>query len=158
MAHRRSFSLQNHYFQLEEAVNSIIAEEDDNAYDFLIVLLDPGAIRDVLKTVELVRRRRLSSDGDSSEVEPLSTYASTSKRPRVSEAAIVASGNPIWRKTIPIYYTSHEVNNAIEERLNNLYNDIKDCSPVIFFEKLFDQQMCNLIVVRIESLVCGIKQ
>ncbi|KAL3269716.1 hypothetical protein HHI36_008776 [Cryptolaemus montrouzieri] len=46
MAHRRSFLLQNHYFQLEEAVNSIIAEEDDNAYDFLIVAHDLGAITD----------------------------------------------------------------------------------------------------------------
>ncbi|KAL3277606.1 hypothetical protein HHI36_012948 [Cryptolaemus montrouzieri] len=157
VAHRRSFPLQNHYFQLEEAVNSIIAEEDDNAYVF------PGAItveeegpeddlvtqalpRDVPGTVEVVRRRRLSSDGDTSDDEPRLTYASTSKRPRMSEAAIVASGNPIWRKILPIYSTPHEVNNAIEERLNNLYNDIKDCCPVILFEKLFDQQMCNLIV------------
>ncbi|KAL3266965.1 hypothetical protein HHI36_011114 [Cryptolaemus montrouzieri] len=124
MAHRRSFSLQNHYFQLEEAVNSIIAEENDNAYDFLIVPPDPGAItdeeegpeddlvtqalpRDVPRTIEVVQRRRLSSDGDSSDDEPLSTYASTSKRPRMSEATIVASGNPIWRKTLPIYLTPH---------------------------------------------------
>ncbi|KAL3289903.1 hypothetical protein HHI36_023288 [Cryptolaemus montrouzieri] len=88
MAQRRSFSIQNHYFQLEEAVNSIIAEEDDNAYDFLIAPPDPGAItdeeegpeddfvtqalpRDVPGTVEVVRRRRLSSNGDSSD-EPLS--------------------------------------------------------------------------------------
>ncbi|KAL3266255.1 hypothetical protein HHI36_010435 [Cryptolaemus montrouzieri] len=68
MAHRRSFSLQNHYFQLEEAVNSIIAEEDDNAYDFLIVPPDPGDLvtqalsGDVPGNVEVVRRRRLSSD------------------------------------------------------------------------------------------------
>ncbi|KAL3281996.1 hypothetical protein HHI36_005199 [Cryptolaemus montrouzieri] len=61
-------------------------------------------------------------------------------------AAIVASDNPIWRKTLPIYSTPHDVNNAIEERLNNLYNDIIDCSPVILFEKIFDQRMCNLIV------------
>ncbi|KAL3267920.1 hypothetical protein HHI36_007058 [Cryptolaemus montrouzieri] len=82
MPHRRSFLLQNHYFQSEEAVNSIIAEEDDNAYDILIVPPDPGAItdeeegpeddlvtqalpRDVPGTVEVVRRRRLSSDSDS---------------------------------------------------------------------------------------------
>ncbi|KAL3275328.1 hypothetical protein HHI36_020095 [Cryptolaemus montrouzieri] len=78
MAHIRSFSLQNHYFQLEEAVNSIIAEVDDNAFDFLIVPPDHGAItdeeegpeddlvtqalsRDVPGTVEVVRRRRLPS-------------------------------------------------------------------------------------------------
>ncbi|KAL3288504.1 hypothetical protein HHI36_002945 [Cryptolaemus montrouzieri] len=91
MAHRRSFSLQNHYFQLEKAVNSIIAEEDDNAYDFLIIPPDPDAIpdeeegpeddlmtralpRDVPGTVEVVRRRILSSDGDSRDDELLSTY------------------------------------------------------------------------------------
>ncbi|KAL3285029.1 hypothetical protein HHI36_019156, partial [Cryptolaemus montrouzieri] len=136
-----------------ETDNSIIAEVDDTAYDFLIVSLDPGAItdeeegpeddlvtqalpRDVPGTVEVVRRRRLSSDGDSSNNDPLSTYASTSKRPCMSEAAIVASDNPIWRKLLPIYSTPHEVNNAIEERLNNLYNNIKDCSPVKLFEKL----------------------
>ncbi|KAL3266629.1 hypothetical protein HHI36_010792, partial [Cryptolaemus montrouzieri] len=90
MANRRSFSLQNHYFRLEEKVNSIIAEEDDNAYDIVIVPPDPGEItheeegpgddlvtqafpRDVPETVGVVRRRRLSSDGDSSEDEPLST-------------------------------------------------------------------------------------
>ncbi|KAL3265714.1 hypothetical protein HHI36_009917 [Cryptolaemus montrouzieri] len=122
MAHRRNFSLQNQCFQLEEVVNYIIAEEDDNAYDFLIVPPDPGEITDEEEGPE----------------DDLVTQA--------LPAAIVASGNPIWRKTLPIYSTPHEVNNAIEERLNNLYNDIKDCSPVILFEKLFDQQMCNLIV------------
>ncbi|KAL3265475.1 hypothetical protein HHI36_009679, partial [Cryptolaemus montrouzieri] len=155
IAHRRSSSLQNHYFQLEEAVNSIIAEGDDNAYDFLIVPPDPRPItdeeedpeddlvtqalpRDVPGTVEVGRRRRLSSDGDSCDDETLSTYASTSKRPRMSEAAIVASGNHIWRKILPIYATAHKVNDAIEERLNNLYNNIKDCSLPL----AFGQQMC----------------
>ncbi|KAL3278154.1 hypothetical protein HHI36_013497 [Cryptolaemus montrouzieri] len=96
MAHRRIFLPQNNYFQLEEAVNFIIAEEDDNAYDFLIVPADPDAItdeeegpeddlvtqalpKDVPGTVEVVRRRRLSLDGDSSDDEPLSTYVSTTK-------------------------------------------------------------------------------
>ncbi|KAL3285711.1 hypothetical protein HHI36_000241 [Cryptolaemus montrouzieri] len=151
------------FFQLEEAVNSIIAEEDNNAYDFLIVPPDPGAIsdeeefseddlvtqalpRDVSGTVEVVRNRRLSSDGDSSDDAPLSIHASTSKRPRMSEAAIVPSCNPIWRKTASIYSTPHKVSDAIEESLNNLYNDIKDCSPVILFGKLFGQQLCNFIV------------
>ncbi|KAL3278951.1 hypothetical protein HHI36_016469, partial [Cryptolaemus montrouzieri] len=79
-----------------------------NSYDFLIVPPDPGAItdkeegleddlvihalpRDVSGTTEVVRRRRRSSDGDSSDDELLSTYAPTSERPRMSEAAIVAS-------------------------------------------------------------------
>ncbi|KAL3288121.1 hypothetical protein HHI36_002570, partial [Cryptolaemus montrouzieri] len=122
MAHRQSFSLLNHYFQSEEEVECIIAE----AYYFLIVPPDPGAKidekegseddlvtqalpRDVSGTVEIIRRRRISSDGDSSDDEPLSTYASTSKRPCMSETAIVASGNPIWRKTVPIYSTPHSV-------------------------------------------------
>ncbi|KAL3282849.1 hypothetical protein HHI36_006010 [Cryptolaemus montrouzieri] len=46
MANIRRFLLQNHYFQLEETVSSIIPEEDYNAYDFLIVPPDPGAITD----------------------------------------------------------------------------------------------------------------
>ncbi|KAL3277070.1 hypothetical protein HHI36_012431, partial [Cryptolaemus montrouzieri] len=125
-----------------EAVNSIIAEENDNAYDFLIVPPDPGATtdeeegteddlvtRDVPGNIEVVRRSRLSSDGDSNEDEPLSTYSSTSKRSRMFDAAIAASGNPIWWKSLPKYSTPHEVKSAIEERLNNLYNDIGDCSP-----------------------------
>ncbi|KAL3282497.1 hypothetical protein HHI36_005679, partial [Cryptolaemus montrouzieri] len=137
MAHRRSVSLQNHYFQLEEAVNSIIAAKDLNAYEFLNIPPDPDATtdeeegpeddlvtqalpRNVSGTVEVVRRRRLSLDGDSSDNEPLLTYASTKK----------------------IYSTPHEVNNAIETR-------------VILFEKLFHQQMCNLIVEHF--FVCGTK-
>ncbi|KAL3277705.1 hypothetical protein HHI36_013050, partial [Cryptolaemus montrouzieri] len=46
MAHRRSFLLQNHYFQLEYVVNSIIPEKEDNTCDFLIVPPDLGAITD----------------------------------------------------------------------------------------------------------------
>ncbi|KAL3269801.1 hypothetical protein HHI36_008860 [Cryptolaemus montrouzieri] len=96
MAHRRRFSLQNHYFQLEQDVDSIIPKEDDNAYDFLIVPPGPGAItdeeegfeddlvsqafpRDIPGTVQVLQCRRLSSNGDSSDDEPLSTYASTSE-------------------------------------------------------------------------------
>ncbi|KAL3270171.1 hypothetical protein HHI36_009228 [Cryptolaemus montrouzieri] len=194
MAHRRRILLQNYYFQSEEAVYSVFAEEDDNAYDFMIVSPDPSAItdeevgpeddfvtqalsRDAPGTVEVVRRKRQSSDSDSSdnellltyaltskrpqndnaydflivppdrsaitdeEVGPednlviqalpidatgtaevvrrktqssdgdisddelLLTYASTSKRPGMSEAANAASGNPIWPKTLPIYCT-----------------------------------------------------
>lgn len=160
---RDDYSIQNNYLRLEEAVNSIIAEEDDDEFDLLVVPPEPGAVtdeeegpeddlvthalpRDVPGTIEVVRRGRSPSDWDSSDDEPLTTSALTAKRPRTSAPTAVVTDNPTWRKTLPIYSTTHEVTNAIEERLESLYSDIKDCTPVMLFEKIFDNQMCDWIV------------
>ncbi|CAG4959076.1 unnamed protein product [Parnassius apollo] len=125
MANRCVFSNQNNYSKLEEALESILAGEDqDIEYDVVLLPPDPATVideeegneddlisstlpRDVPGTLEVIHRHPdydVSNWNDSDD-EPLSNTAGTAehsrnKRPRNQREQPEVL---VWRKTLPQY-------------------------------------------------------
>lgn len=143
------------YLGLEEAVNAIMAEDTDAEYDVVIIPPDPGVVtdeeegeddlqtsdlpRDVPGTLEVTHRRRHdSSEWEDSDDEPLS-----SKRSRQDSRDL----DPKWRKCTPSYSTSSQLcDNMCSSRKTQVINQLKDLSPTEVFEKIFDEEVYNLII------------
>lgn len=161
MANRRSFASHNNYSRLEEAVEAIMAEENDDSmeYDVILVPPDPALVtdeeegneeylmtctlpRDVPGTVEVIPRGidHDISDWDVSDEEPLSHFVRPSKRCKTQD-----SETPVWRKTSPVYSTTHEGTDTIKNRIANIVESLKNYNPLMLFETIFDKDVIDLI-------------
>lgn len=120
MSKRRVFTSQNNYARLDEALESIMADENDDVeYDLVLLPPDPAIVsdeeegneddltssafpRDVPGTLEVVPRRpdHDISDWDESDDEALSNIARPAKRSRneVSSNQQQQSEAPVWAK------------------------------------------------------------
>ncbi|KAJ2948736.1 hypothetical protein O0L34_g7996 [Tuta absoluta] len=169
MSKCRVFTNHNNYARLDEAVESIMADENDDVeYDLVLLPPDPAIVsdeeegndddltnstlpRDVPGTLEVVPRHPNHdiSDWDESNDEPLSNIARPAKRSRnevSSNQQRQQSEAPIWRKTLPIYSTVHNITDAIQNRQKHVVECLKNHSPVLLFEEMFDDDVMSLIV------------
>ncbi|CAG4964780.1 unnamed protein product [Parnassius apollo] len=119
---------------------AIVSDEEEGNEDDLSSTTFP---RDVPGTVEIapLHPNHDVSEWDDSDNEPLSTHSRPAKRARRRD-----SNEPVWRKTLPLYSMTHDVTGIIQRRQEVLVESLKDCSPVMLFEKIFDDNVMSLIV------------
>ncbi|XP_013193343.1 piggyBac transposable element-derived protein 3 isoform X2 [Amyelois transitella] len=175
MSRKQTFSASNNYRGLEDAIHDIIEDSDDGLeYDLAIIPPDPSIVtdeeegfdedlmpsslpNDVPGNIEVFVHNigSLSDSGDSSDDEPLA--AKKARKDTGSTSHAEQSRNtvpsrrqalniPIWRKCAPNYSTQYE---ETEERLlceNHVKEQLKDLTPVQIFEKLFDDEVFEMIV------------
>ncbi|XP_050337685.1 piggyBac transposable element-derived protein 2-like [Bactrocera neohumeralis] len=79
-----------------------------------------------------------SSDNDSSNDEPLSEKAKRSRRQLPDQ--------PIWRKCSPIYSSITQETSYVTKRQEEVKKVFENLTPVEIFEKIFDEDVINLIV------------
>lgn len=160
MAYPRVFTSKNNYAKLEEAIEAVIADENDDVeYDVLLLPPELAVVSDeeegndddltcstlpkeVPGTVEVISRRPNfdTSDWEDSDDEPLSNQAGPSKRPRTQDYT------PVWRKTQPTYTMTIELSDSVPCRKKVLVEKLKDYSPTKLFESFFDDNVMKMIV------------
>lgn len=173
MNRKRHFSASNNFQGLEEAINTIVEDSDDGLeYDLAIIPPEPSVVtdeeegfdeevspsslpKDVPGNIEVFVHNvgALSDSENSSDDEPLATkrariQTDTAARPEERDVATKRSGlsAPVWRKCTPSYSKTYEETDGRIQSENRVKEDLKDLSPVQIFEKLFDDEVCQLIV------------
>ncbi|XP_065370926.1 piggyBac transposable element-derived protein 2-like, partial [Calliphora vicina] len=142
---------------LQEAVDSILADSEDEDIDMVIIPPNPSELTDEEEGVEddmissalpqdipgtidvFVNRRNIDNDvSDDSDDEPLE-----SKRTRLTFAT---QKNPIWDKCHPPQSPASQQNTEVYDRVNQIREELKNRIPVQIFETLFDEKIIDLII------------
>ncbi|XP_022827111.1 piggyBac transposable element-derived protein 3-like [Spodoptera litura] len=159
---KQLFTGQNSFRGLQEAIEAVIQYSDDDDCDLAIIPPEPSALtddeegadedmttvcmpQDVPGTLEIFTHRDNSvhedSSYDDSDDEPL---ASKRKRPNSTRES-VSNVAPTWRKCAPSYSSAPQRTSQVSEKKNNVCEELKNLNPVQIFEKLFDDDIVDLI-------------
>lgn len=147
---------ENNYVGLEEAIESIMCDEENNSeYDILLLPPNPAVVsdeeegneddltlstfpRDVPCTIEVVARRHTDDNN-------LNDSDEEDHRSRPSKKARLQENEPIWRKTKPYYKTTYGCADTVQSNKVKLVQLLKDHNPLMLFESIFDSEVLNLI-------------
>lgn len=157
------FTARKSYRGLEEAIEAVLLDSDDDDCDLAIIPPDPSALtdeeegadedmagcfmpQDVPGNIEVFRNRKNSDSEDNaydeSDDEPLA-----SKRRRLdANSQSTQRPNPNWRKCIPSYTSTSQTTSEVSERKKAICEELKGFKPVQIFEKLFDDDIVDMIV------------
>ncbi|XP_022818327.1 piggyBac transposable element-derived protein 3-like [Spodoptera litura] len=154
---KRVFTKSNDYKGLEDALAALVSDSDDGEeYELVTIPPEPSCLtdeeegdedelvqnnlpRDVPGRVEVFVRKNLdhSPQWDEDDDEPLSTLQR--KRPRVEDQ------EPRWHKCQPTYDVFYGAE-GVSQRQENVKSAIRNLNPVQIFEKLFDDNILEMIV------------
>lgn len=154
---KKVFSARGHYQGLEDALAAVMEEEESDV-DVDLVVLPPNASVltdeeegdeddiitshvpvDIPGPVEVFTRSEDNEVWDSSDEEPL--VPSSSKRQRLADPKVSS-----WRKCDPSYNIFHSTEQNVHERREKIIADLKNLNDVTIFEKLFDQEVLEMLV------------
>nr|XP_034824577.1 piggyBac transposable element-derived protein 2-like [Maniola hyperantus]XP_034832956.1 piggyBac transposable element-derived protein 2-like [Maniola hyperantus] len=159
MSKQQIFLARNNYKGLEEAVDAILHDSDDDEFDLAIIPPDPSALtdeeegadedmvssfipHDVPGTIEIFTNRTDGgneySSSDDSDNEPL---ASKRRRQDVTRRTI-----PTWHKCPPSYTSTSQRTSEVCDKTNAIREELKGLNPVQIFEKLFDEDIVDIII------------
>ncbi|CAH2084691.1 unnamed protein product [Euphydryas editha] len=150
---KRSFNVAHEYRGLGEAIESILNDEEDTdvSYDIVAIPPDPSVLtdneegdeddvqqntlpHDIPGRVEVFESRN-NDDWDGSDDEPLQRY----RRVEIQE--------PRWRKCDGSYGVMISTVNNVQKRKENIIAELKDQTPLSIFEKIFDEEVFNMIIL-----------
>lgn len=172
MNRQQHFRASSHFRGLEEAVNTIIEDNDDVLeYDLVIIPPEPSVLtdeeevfddnktstilpNDVSGEVEVfVHNLSTLSDSDSSsDNEPLSAKRARIRTnlPRRTEQSKAPNRSPLnvpsWRKCAPNYSKNYMESDDQLLNENCMKEAVKNFTPAQIFEKFFDDEVLSMIV------------
>lgn len=150
---KQSFNSANNYRGLQEAIASIFEDSDsDDNYDLLAIPPDPSILtdedegdednihgnvfpRDIPGTIEVIQNKINNDEWDSSDDEPLQKYRKFHMK------------EPRWRKLDGSYTSKPSEKINVQQRKENVVNDLTGQTPVNIFEKFFDGEVLDMIIL-----------
>lgn len=148
---RKQFNVASKYDGLKQAVQALLEDSDDDGeYDLAIIPPDTAVVIDEEEDMETHSLPR-DVPGTSSTVRMLFqmilTAVMTNHWPKNEWARQQQHERfPIWRKCSPTYSFNTQDTFAVKDRQNAVREKLKDFNPVQLFEKMFEEEVIQLIL------------